>query len=162
MSEAGRFLSRWSRLKRGDPAPAPAAPAAAPVVPTSAAAVPASASAPEAALPPVESLDFAADFTAFLKDEVSESVRRAALRKLFQDPRFNVMDGLDVYIDDYSCSTPIPPDLLERLKQFETLLKDDVPPPDSPAEPAAGARHFGAGETNCPAAPESPESGAEK
>lgn len=31
-----------------------------------------------------------------------ESVKRAALKKLFSDPRFNVMDGLDVDIDDYS------------------------------------------------------------
>ena len=33
---------------------------------------------------------------------VDESLKRQALRKLFADPRFNVMDGLDVYIDDYT------------------------------------------------------------
>ena len=43
---------------------------------------------------------------------MGEDVRRAALKKLFSDPRFNVMDGLDVYIDDYSKTEPIPPEML--------------------------------------------------
>lgn len=132
-----RFLERWSRLKRSDVA---AAAPAAPVVPAPtvaegpaapAAASPADAQAPvspaEAVLPPIDSLDLAADFSAFMKKEVSESLRRAALRKLFSDPHFHFerMDKLDIYIDDYSGSDPIPPDMLQRLRQFETLLKDE-------------------------------------
>ena len=31
------------------------------------------------------------------------------MKKLFADPHYNVMDGLDVYIDDYSKPDPIPP-----------------------------------------------------
>jgi hypothetical protein len=59
------------------------------------------------ALPPVESLTFDADFTAFMKPDVDPSLKRAALKKLFSDPRFNVMDGLDVYIDDYTKFEPL-------------------------------------------------------
>ncbi len=58
-------------------------------------------------LPPVDSLGFDSDFTRFLAPKVDEAVKRQALRKLFNDPRFNVMDGLDVYIDDYSKFEPI-------------------------------------------------------
>jgi hypothetical protein len=36
-------------------------------------------------------------------------VRNAALKKLFTDPHFNVMDGLDVYIDDYGKPDPCRP-----------------------------------------------------
>ena len=52
---------------------------------------------------------FDSDYRAFFHPKVGEDVRRAALKKLFADPRFNVMDGLDVYIDDYSKEAPIPP-----------------------------------------------------
>jgi hypothetical protein len=53
-------------------------------------------------LPPVESLTIDSDFSAFLQPEVDETLKRQALKQLFRDPHFNVMDGLDVYIDDYS------------------------------------------------------------
>jgi hypothetical protein len=32
-------------------------------------------------------------------------VKNAAMKKLFADPHFNVMDRLDIYIDDYSSPT---------------------------------------------------------
>ena len=102
-------LSRWSRRKLEAAKPTPvAAPAAAPAV----------APAPAAAeLPPVESLTLASDFTAFLRPEVDDQVRRAALKQLFRDPRFNIMDGLDTYIDDYTQADPIAPDVLADLLQ---------------------------------------------
>jgi hypothetical protein len=50
-------------------------------------------------------------------------LRRSALKKLFSDPHFNVMDGLDVYIDDYSVSEPIPPEMLAGLKQAQRILR---------------------------------------
>lgn len=104
-------LSRWSRRKleaaKPTPAapPAPAAPAAAPPAPAA------------AELPPVESLTLDSDFTAFLRPEVDDQVRRAALKQLFRDPRFNIMDGLDTYIDDYTQADPIAPDVLADLLQ---------------------------------------------
>ena len=51
----------------------------------------------------VEKIDrFAPDFSAFMKPDVDPAVQQAALKKMFTDPHFNVMDGLDIYIDDYS------------------------------------------------------------
>ncbi len=118
-SGAERFsLSRWSRRKLAAAAEAPAAPASAP------AAVPAPATTPGAPthpaaleLPPVESLTFDSDFTAFLQPGVDDKVKRAALKQLFRDPRFNIMDGLDTYIDDYTRADPIPPDIVADLLQ---------------------------------------------
>jgi len=101
VSDERNFLSRWSRRKldAAKPAEKPAeSPAAKP---------------PE--LPPVDSLTFESDFTAYLAANVEESVKRAALRKLLHDPRFNVMDGLDVYIDDYTKNDPIPDEMLKKL-----------------------------------------------
>jgi len=140
MTTSGRFLERWSRLKRrGEPAqPAPQSQTDAATPPDETApAVPAA----ESALPPLESLDLDADFSGFLKKEVSESLRRAALRKLFSDPHFHFdrMDRLDIYIDDYSVSDPIPPDMMKRLRQFDTFLKDEEggeAVPDEAAGPA--------------------------
>jgi hypothetical protein len=73
-------------------------------------------------LPPLEQLTIDSDYRAFFHPKVGEDVRRAALKKLFSDPRFNVMDGLDVYIDDYSRTEPIPPDMLAGLRQAQNIL----------------------------------------
>ena len=113
---AERFsLSRWSRRKLAAAAEAPAPAPAPAVVPASAPGV----SGPPAPLelPPVESLTFESDFTAFLRPGVDDKVKRAALKQLFRDPRFNIMDGLDTYIDDYTKADPIPPDILADLMQ---------------------------------------------
>jgi hypothetical protein len=76
----------------------------------------------ETALPPIESLTFESDFAPFFKPQVDESIKRAALKQLFRHPRFNVMDGLDTYIDDYTQPDPIPSamlaDLMERRVSF--------------------------------------------
>ena len=92
------------------------------------------------ALPPIESLTFDSDFAAFLKPDVDEALKRVALKKLLHDPRFNVMDGLDVYIDDYSKPDPIDPDVVKQLVQARYLFDppktrltdegfvEDVPP----------------------------------
>jgi hypothetical protein len=106
------FASRWSRLKteaRQAPAQPPAATPADPKEP-----------APE--LPPIDKLTIDSDYRAFFHPKVDEDVRRAALKKLFSDPRFNVMDGLDVYIDDYSKTEPIPPEMLAGLRQAQNIL----------------------------------------
>ena len=71
----------------------------------------------DAGLPPIESLTIDSDFAPFFKPQVDESVKRAALKQLFRDPRFNIMDGLDTYIDDYTQPDPIPSAMLEELMQ---------------------------------------------
>ena len=63
----------------------------------------------------MESLTFDSDFTAFLQPGVDDELKRAALKQLFRDPRFNIMDGLDTYIGDYTKADPIPPDIVADL-----------------------------------------------
>ena len=159
-------LARWSRRKlevTGDvPPTAPAAPAATPLpVPTAAGATPA-----PIELPPVESLTLDSDFTPFLRPEVDADLKRAALKQLFRDPRFNVMDGLDTYIDDYTKADPIPSDMLAGLLQrFARVAATDetpavaageresadTPADTSPASGGEGARAaHGAGESDVP------------
>lgn len=145
MNSPGGFLRRWSRLKLQEESPSDANKPLTPVVaalpvaqeaPVGDEAVPAPevAAAATTTLPTIESLDLSSDFTAFLKEEVSESLRRAALKKLFGDPVFNAMDGLDIYIDDYSIPDPIAPDVMQRLKQFETFLADPLAQTESDKE----------------------------
>jgi uncharacterized protein DUF3306 len=102
-------LARWSQRKLEATPGAPAAPAPASIAST------APATPAPVALPPVESLQFDSDFTQFLRPEIDDKVKRAALKQLFRDPRFNVMDGLDTYIDDYTKADPMPPDMLAGL-----------------------------------------------
>jgi hypothetical protein len=61
------------------------------------------------------------------------------LKKLFADPHFNQMDGLDVYIDDYSKPDPMPPAFLKRLNQARILglAEEEKDVADAPAESAA-------------------------
>jgi hypothetical protein len=118
------FLSRWSRRKlaaRSAPEPAqPAIPAAA-ASPSPPSPEAQTAQQPPAPLPPVESLTPESDFTPFMRAEVDPSTRRAALKTLFQDPQFNVMDGLDTYIADYSQPDPLPAGWLEKMNQVSSL-----------------------------------------
>lgn len=56
----------------------------------------------DADMPPIESLDENSDYSGFLSPEVSEGLRKLALRKLFHLPSFNVRDGMDDYDGDYT------------------------------------------------------------
>jgi hypothetical protein len=114
---ADDFFSRWSKNKAQAPAESEAASAPA--------AGPAAAPAPE--LPPptledVAALGHDADFSRFVKPGVDEAVRRSAMKKLFTDPHFNVMDGLDIYIGDYNTFEPLPAAMLAMLVHAKPLL----------------------------------------
>ncbi len=61
------------------------------------------------------------DFTTFMNKDVAGDVHQAAMKKLFSDPHFNVMDGLDIYIDDYSIEDPLPEGMLEKMYQSTAL-----------------------------------------
>jgi hypothetical protein len=132
------FLSRWSRrkveAKESKPAETPRQ-----EEPKPAAASTTTPAAQPEPLPPVESLTFDSDFTAFMKPEVEPGLRREALKTLLQDPRFNVMDGLDVYIDDYSKPDPLPDGWLEKLNMVKRLGIFIEPREDAPPLPAEGA-----------------------
>ncbi len=69
-------LKRWSRRAQGPAAPADACPA-------------------------IEDIQENDDVSRFLCADVSEDVRRQALRTLFHKPKFNRRDGLDDYDEDY-------------------------------------------------------------
>ena len=130
-----------------DKRPAPGAPlGVAATDPTPTACTGANAADTAAPLLPIDSLGPDADYTGFFKPSVAPSLRNAALKKLFADPRFNVMDGLDTYIDDYSVSVPLSAEEARGLVQARAILNpprmrvnaqghvEPVPPEDLAAE----------------------------
>lgn len=151
-TDDGNFFSRWSRRKvqvrSGDPLP-PEPPAPRPAVAHAPVAVvappvveaPVPAEKPEEA-PPALTLDDVArltpesDFSSFVARGVSPEVRNAAVKKLFTDPHYNVMDGLDIYIDDYSKPSPLSVADMAKMvgAQFLKLVED---PNDKQAPVAA-------------------------
>jgi hypothetical protein len=125
---AGGFLNRWSRLKSGEQVE-PEKKAldqskqelSAPPQIKQESDDPKE-TLPSATLEDVEKIDrFAPDFSAFMKPDVDPAVQQAAMKKMFSDPHFNVMDGLDIYIDDYSKPDPIPMEMLKRMVQSDML-----------------------------------------
>jgi hypothetical protein len=118
---ADGFLSRWSRKKAGklDEAVEAKKELDPPLEKVSESNEPA---LPVATLEDVEKIDpLAPDFSAFMKSDVDPAVQQAAMKKMFSDPHFNIMDGLDIYIDDYSKPDPLPAGMLERMAQSEML-----------------------------------------
>jgi len=73
----------------------------------------------------VEQLTPQSDFSSFMTQGVSPDVRNAAMKKLFTDPHYNVMDGLDIYIGDYNTPDPMPAGMLAKMvgAQFLGLVK---------------------------------------
>ncbi|WP_026036664.1 DUF3306 domain-containing protein [Limnohabitans sp. Rim47] len=143
------FLSRWSRRKQGldtnetpktepakppqtapsavlpqlraneQPQPQPSTAARSALVATNA-----PAEGPQAPVPTmqdVQGLTPSSDFQTFMRQGVPGEVRNAAMKKLFTDPHFNVMDGLDIYIGDYNTPDPLPAGMLEKMVGAELL-----------------------------------------
>lgn len=154
------FLGRWSRRKQVareglpleeqpenvDPASRlPASPTA--TSPSSAGVAVSASAASRAELPavpePLPTLDDVraltpeSDFKRFVTRDVDPQVRNAAVKKLFADPHFNVMDGLDIYIDDYSKPDPLPLSMLRKMAsaQFLNLVESEEKVPASPTPP---------------------------
>ena len=141
------FLSRWSRRKEqvragGEvdgavaavavPEPAAAEPVAVAVIDAAPAEVVRAEATVAVAAPPPTLADVAlltrdSDYTRFIAPGIDEGVKRAAMKKLFTDPHFNIMDGLDTYIDDYGKPDPIPLSMLRQMNQskFLRLFDDD-------------------------------------
>lgn len=160
---AAGFLARWARRKEQGKAhavrpadwptvrqPTPGTVAAAPAVEVgvevevavplpdesaadSVAARPATEPLPT--LADVARLDHESDFSRFVTPGVDEGVKQAAMKKLFSDPHFNVMDGLDTYIDDYGKPDPIPLAMLRQMTQSKVLRLFEDDDKDDPATP---------------------------
>jgi hypothetical protein len=101
------------------------------------------------ALPALDSLTFESDFKAFMHSKVEDAVKRAALKKLFADPHFNVMDGLDTYIDDYTKEEPFTEGLLARIEEVREKLLAPPPAPQN-SEQAADSHAEAAHEPKAP------------
>jgi hypothetical protein len=151
MADVG-FFERWGKRKAAArqgtalPEPAPLLPAATQTAHPQALAVEPATSGDQRAVDPQQpqetppaltlvdasALTPASDFKPFMAQQVSPEVRNAAMKQLFADPHFNVMDGLDIYIDDYSKADPIPESMLRQMvsAKFLNLFPD---------EPAAAA-----------------------
>ncbi len=99
---------------------------------------------PAPTLEDVSRLTPQSDFGRFVRPGVDPAVKNAALKTLFSDPHFNLMDGLDTYIDDYGKPDPLPPGMLRQMAQSHFLrLFDDEPGVSAPAplSPVAPAAH---------------------
>ncbi len=82
--------------------------------------------APTPTLDDAHALTSSSDFKPFMARGVTPEIKNAAMKKLFADPHFNVMDRLDTYIDDYSQPDPIPAAMLRQLASAKFLrLFDD-------------------------------------
>jgi len=90
------------------------------------------ASEPAPTLEDAQALTQDSDFTRFVKPDVAPEVKNAALKKLFSDPHFNTMDGLDTYIDDYGKPDPLPESMLKQLASAKFLGLFDEPGEKTP------------------------------
>lgn len=140
------FFSRWSRRKQEAAQGLPlqeAKQTEAQVTTTRAQAEPVAAQLATAApVPPVpaeplptledaQALAPGSELGAFMRQGVPAEVRNLAVKKLFADPHFNVMDGLDIYIGDYNSPDPLPAGMLQKMAsaQFMNLVPPERPEP---------------------------------
>jgi hypothetical protein len=152
MSEEG-FLRRWARRKTetnagiappAEPVPEPALESVAQPAPLPAAVsapLPQAAPAEPVLLPTMDDvaqLTSESDFSAFVARGVDQAVRRSALKKLFADPHFNVMDKLDMYMDDYNVASPMPEGMLASLKHSKSFFDQAAEDARKRAEAEAG------------------------
>lgn len=131
---SGGFLSRWARRKqqvragvdvaeRDEAAASSAAPVelSAATLPAEPATAPPTPAEPLPTMADVALLTRESDYARFVAPGIDNGVKQAAMKKLFADPHFNIMDGLDTYIDDYSQPDPIPLAMLRRMNQSKFL-----------------------------------------
>jgi hypothetical protein len=148
MSEG--FFRRWTRLKarggaaQADPGALAAEARASPDLRPMAQSVPhppvGPAPAPAGQLPTladVALLSGDSDFSAFVTQGVDKTVQRLAMKKLFSDPHFNVMDGLDLYIDDYTKADPLPAAMLASMQHAKSIFARFIAD-DENGKPAPG------------------------
>ncbi len=113
------FLQRWSQRKLQHPVTEPQS-AGEPVTDDNA-------STPvainEQVLPPIESLHEESEVSMFLGENISETLKRQALRKLFHLGKFNICDGLDDYAEDYTIFEKIDV-VLDTQQQLQSVYEN--------------------------------------
>jgi Protein of unknown function (DUF3306) len=148
-TEDSGFLSRWSQrkqaLRKGEELAEPVKPKGAEVLDQkpSVAGINTAQSAPDLVVnkevaqveekPPaptmqdVHKLTPQSDFKPFMRTDVAPEVKNAAMKLLFKDPHFNIMDMMDTYVDDYSKPDPLPPEMLRKMAvtQFLGFWKEE-------------------------------------
>jgi hypothetical protein len=157
---ADGFLGRWSQRKQAlregrvvdEPAAAKGADAATGAAPEAASeqvpqnladsqtSTPAiqEPAAPAPTLADVQALQADSSYAPFVARDVAPEVRNAAMKKLFADPHYNLMDGLDIYIDDYSVPSPMPAAMLRQMASAKFLKlfdEEEQAPADQAATP---------------------------
>lgn len=93
----------------------------------------ASPQAPPVVLPTEADLDAVVqggEIRNFMNPQVSGDLRNKAFKALFSQPQFNQMDFMDVYVDDYSVSTPLTAAMIDMMALGKQLLsRPDLEPP---------------------------------
>ena len=74
-------------------------------------------------MPPIESLGEDDNYGDFLSPEVSEKLRKVALRKLFHGAGFNIRDGLDDYDEDFTFFEPLGDIVTADMRHREEMLE---------------------------------------
>jgi hypothetical protein len=124
---ADHFFARWARPKPESAQTPNQAPPLAAALPLASATDSIDLAQPPVA-PPLLSMDDVAqltmdsDYAPFIARGVDQAVQRGAMKKLFADPHFNLMDGLDIYIGDYNTFEPIPAAMLALLEHAKGVL----------------------------------------
>lgn len=75
----------------------------------------------------VKSLTPESDFSSFVARGVSPDVRNAAMKKLFADPHYSLIDGMDIYLEDYSLPSPLSVAMMAKMVSAKTLKLVDDP-----------------------------------
>jgi hypothetical protein len=137
----GRWSSRKAAVREGKPVAEPDI-ISAPVIAPQATPVLASKAEPETpalTLEDVTALTPASDFSGFVAKGVDTAVKNAAMKKLFADPHYNIMDGLDIYIGDYSTHAPMPQSVIDEITKdgFLNMFQKEEIPAETPNEKAA-------------------------
>jgi hypothetical protein len=149
MADAAALFTRWSRLKQAARRPPAEAPRAAPQAEATLPEAPA-----PAELPSIESLTAESDFSPFMRADVPEALRNAALQKLWRsDPLYANLDGLLEYGEDYAAmvsDTAVVRTVYRVLQGMPDGKEPAAPPPA--AEASTGTEAGAADGANVPSA----------
>lgn len=68
------------------------------------------------------SIEQTSDVSAFLNDKVPQALKNQAFKALFKNPKFNHVDMMDVYMEDYNTFVPLTAELRDKMSQIKQLL----------------------------------------